>query len=672
MVVQPSLAHPTGIPNVPRRTRPTPEPYDVPMPNATEGTTPVTTQDDGVVRRLPPLLVNQIAAGEVVDRPASVVKELIDNAIDAGAVRIEVELEAGGIELVRVTDDGCGMSPADLRMCLEPHTTSKVREAGDLDRIATMGFRGEAMASIASVGRMSVRTRRAQDAGASEIEAAGETIGPVRPSAGPVGTSVSLRNLFFNTPARRKFLRTPSTEQGHCVDVARSLAMSHPGIGMRLIVDGRTVFDLEPDRGVRTRAVELLGRELEPELIEVSHDRTPDVFDGDGSARAPAIWGLVGRPAIAKATARSLHVFLNGRPIKDKTVIHAVREAYRGLMEPGRYPTAVLLIDLDPTLVDVNVHPAKAEVRWRDQSLVHSLVLRSVREALRGEDLTPRVEQGPVSTSGAFALRQQTASDGPGLLPERQQTDASRLVDFLRDRPTAPEPTPVSSADSGETVGDANHARTPESPTEPSADQPSMPLDAPRVLQIHDSYVVAEDEAGLVIVDQHALHERVMFEALLARVTKGDGGGALQSQSFLTPLVIEAKPSAVDRLGSLSELFAKLGIEAEALGPERIGLQAFPTFLLERKVEPGAFFTELIERTDESGMTPGSEETLHEVLDMMACKAAVKAGDRMSEPELRHLLSLRETVERSSSCPHGRPTSVRLTIRDLERLFHRS
>ncbi|MEO0588668.1 MAG: DNA mismatch repair endonuclease MutL, partial [Planctomycetota bacterium] len=284
------------------------------------------------IERLPTLVVNQIAAGEVVERPASVVKELVENALDAGPTRITIELESGGIELIRVTDDGRGIEPDDLPLAVAPHATSKVRAAGDLDRIATMGFRGEALASISSVSRVRVQSRTARGDGAMVLQAEGDVVRDAVPSAGPIGTSVSARNLFFNTPARRKFLRTPATEQARCVEVARALAMAHPAIAFRVTTDGRVALDVPGEQSPRERVLAVIGRELESHLLEVSADRFDD-------ARGLTLWGLAGLPAIARGTNKHQHVFLNGRLIRDKTIQHAIREAYRGLIEPGRHPT---------------------------------------------------------------------------------------------------------------------------------------------------------------------------------------------------------------------------------------------------------------------------------------------------------------------------------------------
>ena len=640
----------------------------------------------GRIRPLPPLLVNQIAAGEVVDRPASVVKELVENALDAGATRIVVELEQGGIELVRVSDDGCGIAPEELPLAVAPHATSKIAEATDLDRIATLGFRGEAIASIASVSRLSIRSRRGVDTGASQIDVEGDAVSAVRPASGSVGTSVTVRNLFFNTPARRKFLRTPTTEQGRCMDWLRDLAMAHPAIGFTVTNDGRRSLELAANQTPRERVLSIIGEELEDQLIEVSLDRFDD-------ARGMAIWGLVGLPSLARPTTKAQHVFLRGRVIRDRTVQHAIAEAYRGLIEPGRHPTAVLMIEMSPEGVDVNVHPAKLEVRFRDQSMVHSGVMRSIRQALQARDLTPRLASGTGfgSFGGPRAIlpgQDGSADVGRGVEPKgfvsyftrqvpAQYGEGGRIsFDALRraiERPSDEQPLSeraLGGEPDARGAGAVEASEASQAVVKPALG-PEELIERPQrrneALQVHNSFIVTQDEQGVVIVDQHALHERVMFEYLLQRVASGN----LESQPLLMPVAVEATPEQVELLASLEPLLTKVGASADVLGPRSIGIRAFPTFLFERGVDPVPFMEEILAKAEKEGLAPAQEEALHEVLDMMACKAAVKAGDRMSGDELRALLDLREDVERSSNCPHGRPTTVRITIRDLERLFGR-
>ncbi len=604
-----------------------------------------------VIRQLPPLLVNQIAAGEVIERPASVLKELVENSIDAGATKITVELEAGGIELVRITDNGCGIANDQIRLALSPHATSKIAESEDLDKISTMGFRGEALASIASVARVTIHSRSNESDEGQSIHAAGDEIHEPIPAGCPVGTMIEVRNLFFNTPARRKFLRTPTTEQTRCLEWLRDLAMANPLIGVRCLGDDKVKLDLPPNQSPKERALAILGKELESQLVEVHVDQ----YD---NTRGVLMWGLVGLPSIARATSKAQHVFLNGRTIRDRTVTHAIREAYRGLIEPGKHPTAVLMIEMAPSAVDVNVHPAKLEVRFRDQSMVHRAVYHGIRDALAQADVTPSVLSILPNAGGPMAIM-------PSVQPVEQQVD--RIVEYLNTTPAA------NKSDLRSKLTEV--LQTPDLPTfnplpTPQTEDRLLPpiVNKTNVLQIHSSYLAIQDEQGMLIIDQHALHERMMFNKLLSRVTNA---GALEQQGLLTPIVVEVAPGIIDEFDELDELFTRIGISAAPMGPRSVGVSSVPTFLLSRNVDPGAFLDDLFERIEREGFVPSKEEALHEILDMMSCKAAIKAGDTLSETELAEIVALRDTTDRAASCPHGRPTTVRLSIEDLERLFDR-
>lgn len=633
------------------------------------------------IRRLPPLLVNQIAAGEVIERPASVVKECVENAIDAGASRVTIEIEAGGRELVRITDDGDGIAMEELPLAIAAHATSKIADQDDLDAIATLGFRGEALASIASVSRMSILSRRPDAETAAVIEAEGDTVRAPRPAGGPPGTTVTVRNLFFNTPARRKFLKTDQTETGRISDITQNLALAHPAVGLTLIVDGRKAIELSPGQTAKHRAIDVLGPELEDELLEF------DVHD-----RGMHLWGLAGKPDIARGTGKHQRVFLNGRTIADRSILHAIKEAYRGLIEPTRHPTIVLFIQIDPALVDVNVHPTKAEVRFRNGGIVHGAVLSAVRGALRQADLTPMFDLNRTGASmpglGRLAIpapplpefgrgrvdRGDSSHDGTDTDGEAAN---AQLVEYLRR---------LDPKQKGFIYSEVRQALASEAPemledreasasAATSRDESTEPLDvlprlraAAEIMQVHSSYLVTQDEQGLVIIDQHALHERVMFEKLRERVERGP----LESQRLLMPATVELDRSQIELLDALQPLLAKLGIEAEAIGPRAIAVHAFTSLLFARNVDPVTFMTELFDKAANEGLNDDREAALSEVLDMMACKAAIKAGDRMSAEELSELLKYRERIERSSNCPHGRPTSLRLSLRDLEKQFGRS
>lgn len=655
----------------------------------------------GKIRTLAPLVASQIAAGEVVERPASVVKELVENSIDAGATRIEVELEQGGVELVRVSDNGGGIAKDDLALALAPHATSKVGTLEDLDRIATLGFRGEALASIASVSRLALRSRTPESNEAFELKSEGESREAIAPASSPVGTTLCVRNLFFNTPARRKFLKTIATEQGRCADTITAIALAHPLIGFVFRTDGKTQFDLPPNQTAQERALALLGSELEPEMLVVQSDQH--------DSRGVSLWGLVGTPAIARATNKSQHVFVNGRAVRDRTVQHAIMQAYRGLIEPSRYPTAVLMLEMSPEAVDVNVHPTKAEVRFRDSSLVHSVVYHAISRALKAADLTPTFFGGNGNASGGAGAQSSFEIKHPShptaIMPSPFQqplqtngpAQTEAFVEYLRRfTPGTDQLTFPLRGSAGRTSEAVSHGVA-KGDGQSTADQGDgqaggasalatsgggevySPRRVDRILQVHNSFVVTQDEQGVVIVDQHALHERVMFEALLARV----GRGNLESQSLLTPALIDASADQIGRLEEMKPLLERIGVEAEPAGPRSIAVRAFPSFLFSRNVDPIEFMADLFSLTDENEEADGparapatvgsrDERLLRDVLDMMACKAAIKAGDHLSDLELDELLRLREAVERSSNCPHGRPTTVRLTIRELERLFGRA
>lgn len=636
------------------------------------------------IKVLSTLVANQIAAGEVVERPASVVKELVENALDAGATRITLELEQGGIELIRVTDDGCGIPEHELHLALAPHATSKIADTSDLDRIATLGFRGEALASIASVSRMSLRSRTVAMPGAAVVEVEGATFGSPKPAAGAIGTSVTVRNLFFNTPARRKFLRTVGTEQDRAIDSFRQIVLSHPGTGFTAVADGRTLIEVPANQTPRERALAVLGKDLSSQLLDVHADEFDD-------SRGVALWGLAGLPSIARGSNKHQYVFVNGRPIRDRTIQHAAAEAYRGLIEPSRYPMVLLMLELSAAGVDVNVHPQKSEVRFRDSSLIHSVVLRSLRDALRKADLTPAVSMIAASQrqqqmfAGPHDVAMPSDLPGAGLTPnfhgrgaEPEAPSISRFIESFRSPPPAAHAPMRFDYGAVKEALDAGEARVQQQQHEPQ--QRGTPADSPlldnrprsRVLQVHNSYLVTQDEQGVVIIDQHALHERVMFEYLLGRVM----GNGLQKQQLLAPAVVPATAAQLDLLPQLEPLLRTIGIDAVPSGPATLGVHAFPSFLFDRGVDPVEFMQELLERAETTPLLTdlkrGGERAMRDVLDMMSCKAAVKAGDRMSDVELDELLRLRQEVERSSNCPHGRPTSIRLTIKELEKLFGRA
>ena len=609
------------------------------------------------IRQLPPLLVNQIAAGEVIERPASVVKEAVENALDAGATRIEVAIEEGGKALIRITDNGGGIPFDELPLALAAHATSKIEAAEDLDAIATMGFRGEALASIASVSRLTLVSRPADQEGAGRIDAEGDVLNGPRPEGAPPGTTLTVRTLFFNTPARRKFMRADQTETSRVRDVVETIALAHPEIAFTFTADGRTRLDLPPGQDARGRALAVLGPELADELLE---------FDAAGPP--VRLWGLAGRPGIARGTARHQHVYLNGRAINDRTLNHAIREAYRGLIEPGRFPTIVLFLVIDPAAVDVNVHPAKAEVRFRDPSGLHGAVRRSIQARLAEADLTPAIDLGRRDEAAVALPSGPAPVFGAGRVAHTGHPAPPRTVieDFRR----------LDARQKGFVYAEVKQALAEEAPEVLGVERLDAPIAPPpaearvvtEALQVHRKYIVAPDDEGLVIIDQHALHERVMFEKLKSRVE----AGPLESQRLLMPATAQVGRAQIELLDTLRPLLERLGIEAEPMGPETVALHAFTSLLFERGVDPVEFITGLLDDAATKGANHDPEAALHEVLDMMACKAAIKAGDALTPAEIGELLAFRDTTGRASRCPHGRPTTLRLTLADLDRQFGRT
>lgn len=621
------------------------------------------------IRQLPQSLVNRIAAGEVIERPASVVKELVDNAIDAGAKQIIVEIEEGGRELIRVVDDGYGIPADELGLAFAPHATSKLESDEDLFRIQTLGFRGEALASIGSVSHTRILSRVRESDVAYEITNHGGELSDIQAAAGNVGTMIEVRHLFFNTPARRKFLKGTQTEFGHIVDIFTRLAISQPGIAFRLVHNRKTVREY-PATSLIQRLSIAWPDEFREQRLSV------DVRDAEITLR-----GIIGLPELANPTQKYQHLYVNGRPVRDKSITHAVREAYRGLIEPTRHPAAILLIDLPPGDVDVNVHPTKSEVRFRDAQRVHGLVLTSIRQVLLGNDLTPRAVpriNPPVTDTDRQTLQEK-------LVSFFRQSSAERVSSVLMSSRTE--------ADSSGSSTSSDQSQTPhpmipqvttsvdecqmqshpvQKPIQHTTDVSRKVTDVstieklPNAIQLHNSYLVVESSEGMVIIDQHALHERIIYEDLLAKVT----AGPLEGQRMLIPQTFRASIRQIDLLEQIQTLLRKLGIEAEPFGPETIAIHSFPSFL--DKLDPVQFLQELLEKGEQELVDLNEEALVHEVLDMMACKAAIKAGDPLTPQEIQALIQKRDLVERSSNCPHGRPTTLKLSLSDLEKQFKRT
>ncbi len=615
------------------------------------------------IHQLSPSLVNRIAAGEVIERPASVVKELVENAIDAGATDITVETEDGGRELIRIIDNGSGIPPAELPLAFAPHATSKLTCDDDLFNINTMGFRGEALASIGSVCHARILSRTVESDAAYEILNRGGDISDPQAAPGNVGTTLEIRNLFFNVPARRKFLKGASTESGHISDILLRLALPHPHIAFRLLSGGRKSIDLP--------AVGSLEQRLLAAWPEEFHDQRLPLDTRDAEIR---ITGIVGLPETANPTARYQFFYLNGRHIRDRFIQHALREAYRGLTEPGRQPAAILLITMPPQDVDVNVHPTKSEVRFRDSGRIHGLILSSIRERLLGSDLTPsaipKPAEAPQEATGDVRSRlADFFKTAYAPTQQRMETEWAAAPQSPAPQYTPPQYSPAPPpppAFSAEPSLPLPAAPAPTFTATPTRSLPSIAPSQTPAIQLHNSYLVTQTEDGLLIIDQHALHERIMYEDLLARLARGP----LESQRLLIPEVLSVSGRQLALLEQLQPLLVKLGIEVAAFGPDSVAIQAFPSFL--DKLSPSQFVKDLLDRGDQEQLDMHEEELLHGILDMMSCKAAIKAGDPLTPQEIESLLNRRDLVDRSSNCPHGRPTTLRLSLRDLEKQFKRT
>lgn len=598
-------------------------------------------------------MINMIAAGEVIERPASVVKELLENSIDAGAGRIVIEVEDGGRRLMRIIDDGGGMAADDLALAFEPHATSKLRSIDDLSAIRTMGFRGEALASIGSVSKVSVTSRIPDAIGAHRIEIDCGQKGPIVPCAGTVGTTIEVRNLFYKLPARRKFLRTANTEMSHITEHFTRIALAQESLDLTLTHNDRQVYRLLGGQGVRERIHVLFGPSVAEDLLETSRQE-----------RGMRLRALLGRPTGARSSGKYQYVFLNRRFIRDKFILHAVKEAYRGLMEPNKYPVVFLFIEMPSEDFDVNVHPTKVEVRFDNPNLVYSEVLAVLRDKLLSTNLD--VGAG-LPHPEVFVPGEHFDDVRPG---DRQVRIERAMNDFFsKPRSAAPQRSfnfttgHVSRSPNGDAPLAAHASSMPPEAAQEFHRQVWMPT---TYLQVDNSYLVVPGEDGFAVIDQHALHERILYEQMCTRLRQGH----LPSQRLLLPHTFEATTAQIEALEKQRQLVEKMGIEIESFGPTTLAVQAFP-MLLER-AEPVGFVSDLLDKLAEDDGHSNEERLLHEILDMAACKAAIKAGQALSEEEISHLLAHKDIVQRSSRCPHGRPTTLVFSRKELEKQFKRT
>ncbi len=605
------------------------------------------------IKVLPEDLCNKIAAGEVVERPSSVVKELLENALDAGASDILVELEAGGKKLIRITDNGCGMSKQDAFLSLERHATSKIRTDADLFALHTLGFRGEALASIASVSRFRLKTCGNDQGLGQEIYAEGGTIKKVEELGMPQGTAVEIRNLFFNLPARRKFLRKEQTELGHAADVVTKQALANPAVSFRLKNNDRVLIDLRREKGIRERLAALLGRSLLKDMLEIDHQ-----FDADLQ-----LTGLISLPQLTRSAASHIYTFINGRYIRDRVVQHAVMEGYRHLLMKGRYPVVVLFLQIDPAQVDVNVHPTKHEVRFREQSMVHDFISQSLRQALKPADWLSDPVPG-VSKLIEPSLR---PSFGPPLDASGQPAPTAAGV-----QETSVAYQPAAQATEG-AVSNSFQAEKyqPLAPVEqqqlalPQAENEGF-FSTLRILgQYHQSYLLCQDGDDLVLIDQHAAHERIGFEKL----KKSYLTGSVASQSLLFPEVLELDFRSASALADSRLQLEALGFEIEPFGGKSFALKAIPQLLPSRDL--AQLVTDVALELERVGKAGQLEDSIDDILILMACHGVIRANQALTTEEIRSLLRELDQVDFKANCPHGRPVVQRLTLAEIERLFRR-
>ena len=630
------------------------------------------------INLLSPRLANQIAAGEVVERPASVIKEVLENSLDAGATQLDVEIEGGGVKLMRVRDNGLGIDKDDLPLALARHATSKIVDLDDLEAVATLGFRGEALASISSVSRLELTSCHHQAEHAWMVRAEGRDMQTqVAPAAHPQGTTVEVRDLFFNTPARRKFLRTDNTEYGRIEDVLKRLALSRFNVGFSLKNNGRVVHSWRPattQPEQERRVAQICGPAFMSSTVHIDIERA-----------GLRLWGWVALPTFSRSQADLQHFFVNGRSIKDKLVTHAIRQAYQDVLYHGRHPAYVLYLELDPATVDVNVHPTKHEVRFRDNRLVHDFLFRSLHKALA--DVRPEATTAPTPAAGdvlnapaghavaeaapvqsALNLHSPAAQNNPF-----QNTSASAATaDNLGAGQYSESPRPsYAPADLNNAFGVAEqiaaykHLTQPPSLDEVAEQSSEIPPLGFAIAQLKGIYILAENANGLIIVDTHAAHERITYE----RMKQQCAASNIQSQPLLVPQSIAVSEKEANYAEENDTLFKKLGFELQRAGPESLLIKQIPVMLNRADVE--VLVRDVLSDLIEFGMSERISHKMNEILGTMACHGSVRANRKLTIAEMNALLRDMEATERSGQCNHGRPTWTQLSLKELDSLFMR-
>ncbi|MGX9719782.1 DNA mismatch repair endonuclease MutL [Stenotrophomonas acidaminiphila] len=612
------------------------------------------------IRPLPEILINQIAAGEVVERPASVVKELVENALDAGATRVDIELEEGGVRLIRIRDNGGGIAAEQLPLAVSRHATSKIASLDDLESVATLGFRGEALPSIASVSRFTLASRQPQDEHGAALQIEGGRIGEVMPRAHAPGTTVEVRELFYNVPARRKFLRAERTELGHIEEWLRSLALARPDVELRVSHNGKPSRRYRPgDLYSDARLGETLGEDFARQSLRVDH-----------SAAGLRLHGWIAQPQYSRASADQQYLYVNGRSVRDRSVAHAVKMAYGDVLFHGRQPAYVLFLELDPARVDVNVHPAKHEVRFRDARLIHDFVYRTLKDALAETRAGMEPNAGmPAPAVAAMPPPLPGGGQGGGYLPSRPSGGTgggwpprqSPLGLQVAEAPSAYAALYAAPADAGMS---ASHADSGTGLPPTAADSGVPPLGY-AIAQLHGIYILAENAEGLIVVDMHAAHERIGYERLK---TAHDGIG-LHAQPLLVPITLAVGERDADTAEREAATLAELGFEVTRSGPGSLHVRSIPALLA--SAEPEGLLRDVLTDLREHGQSRRVASARDELLSTMACHGAVRANRRLTIPEMNALLRDMEATERSGQCNHGRPTWARFSLAEIDRWFLR-
>jgi DNA mismatch repair protein MutL len=614
------------------------------------------------IRLLPEQVANQIAAGEVVERPASVVKELVENSLDAQATRITVEIQAGGRSLIRVTDDGLGMSRDDALLCLERHATSKISRAEDLSTISTMGFRGEALPSIASVSRFTLTTRErdSESPEGTQVVVNGGRIASVNAYGSAPGASVEVRQLFFNLPARRKFLRTEETESAHVQHYVALAALANPAVAIELLKDGRAVWQLPGVKtqdklaALRERVRAISGSDEKLLAVEFSVE-LPETGDEENEVRASrfAVWGFIGAPGISRGTRQDQNVFVNRRPVDNRGINFALLEGYHTALMKGRYPVCFLFIEIDPSEVDVNIHPAKREVKFHREKAVRQLLGQAVREAL--------LKFHGVSATEEIAAQPHEPPPAPPPLPRHEAVELPVFPRPTRPIGNWPEPPPGVKAAMIQPIAPA--------PSSPPAAHPSALLQIPLKLVgvVGRLYVVLESDRGLVLMDQHAAHERILFEQMLRRLEES---GPAPSQRLLLPETVELTARDAQFLREQLPTLMRLGVGVAEFGERTFLLDALPPYI--KVSNPRRFMLELVDELKAAGQSVNALRLGEHVIAKTVCRHSVKANDLLAGPELENLIADLRHCAMPYTCPHGRPTLIEMNFRELEKKFGRS